>query len=236
MVGLATAGFGAYLLYEHFTKGDTTETEAIINAVSFRFPPGLAVLALGLTIAIVGPIVGHIYLADSPSRAASEKNPPTTGPTWTPTATPSPTVTGTASPMPPPSTSPPIITVAAPLNGTEISGAEGVVISGTAQNLGDSTIWIFDFALDADGKRVFYRNNDIPLEVAEGAWSFIDRPIGGGTSDIGNNFKISIVEASKECTEILRNAKPNPDGDVVFSSLPAGCQQIDQREVRKVRA
>jgi hypothetical protein len=111
-----------------------------------------------------------------------------------------------------------------------------VQVSGTVQDIGDWSIWIFDFAQDEHGRRVFYRANDLPLEVADGSWSFVDRPIGNGSSDIGQRFSVAVVEASASCAQILKDAQPNQSGDVVFPALPAGCQEIGRRDILKDRA
>lgn len=227
LLGIGAAAFGGFLIWKH-TQESNVEA---ISSISFTLTQGLIVLIIGLIIASVGP-----YLVSQNMEDHDSANPgPTSTSTPTPTITTSSTMTSDIPTSPTSSASPPQIIVHAPLNGAEISGAEGVTIEGSAGDLGDSTIWIFDFALNADGRRVFYRANDLPLEVTEGNWSFTDRPIGNGSSDIGEVFKIAIVEASADCTKILKNAKPNQDGDVVFPSLPAGCRQIDQREVSKNR-
>ncbi|MBL7553572.1 hypothetical protein I6A60_37915 [Frankia sp. AgB1.9] len=226
--GLATASFGGYLLHQHQAGRGMSDASGEYNNVGVRLPAGLVVLILGLALAFGVP--GAVFATTrEPSKTATPTEVPTpAGKTGTATSPPlasaAPTTSGVST-----------IVVKAPLNGTEISGIEGVVISGTAQNLGDNTIWILDYGFDGTGSRVFYRDNTDPLSVVGGNWTFTDRPIGNGSRDIGQVFKISIVEASPACARVLKSATPGQDGSVIIPVLPGGCTQVDQREVKKTR-
>ncbi len=113
-----------------------------------------------------------------------------------------------------------------------MKGRAGVLIVGTARDLGADSLWVFD--RDPNDKR-YYRDTDEPLNVTDGRWSFLNQPIGdSGSSDIGTTYTVAIVRATPGCDDKLREAKPNQDGDVVYSALPAGCVEAASVHVVKV--
>ena len=117
---------------------------------------------------------------------------------------------------------------------TEISGKGGVEVRGTACD-GDQ-VWLFD--RDPYDGRLYLDTERAPLEVVNGLWNFVDKPIGNpGAADIGTTYTLVALRASAKCNQQLATARPNSKGEFEFRRLPSGCPDVNVvgSDVRKVR-
>jgi len=140
----------------------------------------------------------------------------------------------TPPPPPPPSNRPsvavPAVVVTAPLPNTSISGKAGVTLTGTATNIGQGTLWVFDPNGDTGD---LYRDSSQALSVNGGTWSYHDQPIGDeNNDDIGISYTIEIVLADPGCAAVISHTDPNHD----YSQLPPGCTDAAHVTVVKGRA
>jgi hypothetical protein len=181
-----------------------------LGNIIFKMPVGLFVIAVG-SFLVVLPHLNSIRTG-----AATTALPPVSVPP--PTTDPVPTSTSPESG----------VKITSPQQGASVRGSQGIVIVGTVTGLGADTLWVFDHDL---GNNRYYRATDAPLEVRDGRWSFLDRPIGSGPDDVGTTFPLVVVRADPECTRTLRAAKPDADGDIVFASLPSGCVEAASVQV-----
>lgn len=139
-----------------------------------------------------------------------------------------PTPSGTSKPHVPPSTPSCIrkLRILSPSDGAIIAnGVHGVLIKGTACNLGNDSGWLFDHD-SQDGYYYDDYNGNTPIAVVSssinGSWYFDDSPIG----DPGDNHKlytITLVLASPACNKALL-AEPTIEGDYKLSAFPGDCR------------
>ncbi|MEW9533844.1 hypothetical protein [Microbispora sp. NPDC049125] len=103
--------------------------------------------------------------------------------------------------------------------GQKISGPDGIRLTGTACGLGDEYGWLFDFD-PYDG--YYYRAGEGPVVTENGPWSFHDAPI-GDPGDRGKLYSLTLVRASKECSDAILRQSPDGAGNVKYRAFPKGC-------------
>jgi hypothetical protein len=123
--------------------------------------------------------------------------------------------------------------ITAPAEGAIISnGANGILVQGTACDLGSASRWLFDFD-PQDGYYYDDYNGKTPTAVVpsslRGTWAFDDSPI-GDPGDQNKRYVITLVLARPSCDRSLL-AEPPIDGDYSVRTLPAGCSIVDQVDV-----
>ncbi|TMR05711.1 hypothetical protein ETD83_05585 [Actinomadura soli] len=207
------------------------------------------VVAVAL-IAVAGEWVASGIL-DRPARNSSKWAGPPPGafpsPTWlggspSPTpSSPSPSKTTTTKPQrrPPaeatPQSSrrrpagPPTARITAPSQGATVAGVIGVLMRGTAANLGDRQLRIFDFAPNG----VYYLSDEGPISVSGGKWSFRNGTIGDGQRDVGRPFVLTVVVADRTCQAVISATPRDAQNNIGFRTLPAGCREADSVQVTK---
>jgi hypothetical protein len=124
--------------------------------------------------------------------------------------------------------------ITSPSAGQQVSGAQGIEVTGAACDMNGMTGWLFDYDLNDEHYYMDFStssiNNADPIIVSNGNWAYDDRPI-GSPGDNDQTYGITAVLASPTCTNMLKNAKPDPEGDIPFKILPAGCQVEDTVDV-----
>ncbi len=136
--------------------------------------------------------------------------------------------TSFASPQTPPSSTA-RARIVNPMDGSLISGSGGALLTGTSAP-GD-LLWLFDLD-EEDG---YFRASDEPLSVRNGTWEFADKPIGAASDPTGTTYSVVLVKADGPCSQKLRTAKPDEDGDIKLTTLPKGCAEVDRVSLIKVR-
>ncbi len=122
----------------------------------------------------------------------------------------------------------PSLTMTSPVADRAVQGATGVVISGTAQCLGDFTGWLFE--LDSED-HYYYAIGDDGLSItSDGPWSVADFPI-GGPGDHQKQYTITLLLASPQCAAALE-ALPVIDGDRKHRRHPTGCTEVAAIPIR----
>jgi hypothetical protein len=183
----------------------------------------------------------------TPSSGASQKPkasaaPVTPHPSRRPRHNPATSPPATA--LPPPATAPApapapsatcsaMLRITAPAEDAIIAnGGNGVVVSGTACDLGSDSGWLFDFD-PQDGYYYDDYSGSTPAPVVQpsqtGAWQFPDSPI-GDPGDQNKLYVITLVLAPPSCARSL-SSEPQIDGDYKLRTLPAECSIADQVDV-----
>jgi len=116
--------------------------------------------------------------------------------------------------------------ITSPENGQHIKGREGVTIKGTACELAGQSGWLFDSDPEDGG---YYLVDGAPI-ASNGSWARSDSPL-GDSSDVSKGYTIVLVLANQACVQKLAGVKPNADGDIVLTALPADCLIGDQVDV-----
>ena len=125
----------------------------------------------------------------------------------------------------------PKVAISSPGERARVPGEKGVLLSGTATDLGDLTLHIFDLA---DNGR-YYPGTLEPVAVQDGHWSFRKHPIGQGAEDVGQTFTMIAALGDDACRSALRSAPVDKYGDRAFEALPGGCREMDRVRVVKAR-
>jgi hypothetical protein len=120
--------------------------------------------------------------------------------------------------------------ITSPSAGQQVSGAQGIEVTGTACAMNGMTGWLFDYDPNDQHYYMDYSDNPEPVVVGNGSWAYDDQPI-GSPGDNDQAYGITAVLASPACTSKLENAKPDPEGDFPYKTLPDGCQAEDTVDV-----
>jgi hypothetical protein len=131
----------------------------------------------------------------------------------------------TAGPLP----SGPAVEITSPAQRAPVVGRDGVVLNGTAANLGIDELRLFVFA--RDGR--YYAMGTAAVPVQGDQWQFHTGRIGAGERDVGSIFVIVVAVADEACRGTLQNTQPDPSGNVVFPHIPSGCREADSVSVIK---
>jgi hypothetical protein len=121
------------------------------------------------------------------------------------------------------------VTIDAPRARSYVNGRVGVVVRGRAGDLEGGTLRLFVLAYNG----LHYLIDNGPVITADRKWSFLLKPIGAGTTDIGRVFTIIAVVADKSCRRILESSNRDPEGNIAFPVLPPGCADFDRVDVIK---
>ncbi|TDD73435.1 hypothetical protein [Actinomadura rubrisoli] len=124
----------------------------------------------------------------------------------------------------------PRVSITAPREGTQVHGGPGVLMTGTARDLGRHQVRIFDYAPNG----VYYVADGGPVTVSGGSWSFRNGTMGAGALDVGKDFVLVVVLAGPACQNTLRRVRPDARGDLSFPRLPPECPEADSVRVHKV--
>jgi hypothetical protein len=116
----------------------------------------------------------------------------------------------------------------------EVGREAGAEVTGTASNLGEKSLWLFNLSGIPGGRSAYYlKSNRVP--VVNGEWSAQDRPIGGPG---GQQQEVTIIAviADKNCEIMINALLAKPGDDRYFQDdLPTGCEGQDSVRVKKVR-
>jgi hypothetical protein len=108
------------------------------------------------------------------------------------------------------------------------NGAKGILVQGTACDLGSDSGWLFDFDPEAGYYYDDY-NGLIPSPVVlpskTGSWKYLDIPI-GDPGDQNKRYIITLVLASPSCARELET-EPPIDGAYEVRAMPTGCIVVD---------
>ena len=101
-------------------------------------------------------------------------------------------------------------------------------VSGTAGEIGDSTLWMFVWgpSVDSAGKNVYFRQSTRPLAVADGHWSISIGPLGEDDPS-GKAYTLRLVKAEPACSAKIESLDPTPNGEYYLNELPTGCKVVD---------
>ncbi|MEW2358874.1 hypothetical protein, partial [Spirillospora sp. NPDC029432] len=124
---------------------------------------------------------------------------------------------------------PPTARITAPGAGARVAGGIGVLMRGTARDLGGHQLRIFDFAPNG----VYYLADEGPVPVDGGRWTFRNGTIGAGDRDVGQPFVLTAVIADRRCQATLRTTPRDAENNIWFRTLPAGCREADSVRVTK---
>lgn len=208
-----------------FQKERSERTLADALNVKLDLPVPITLFAMGIACFIGAAIVGG---TNQPPPASA---PGTNGPTKSSTPTTSPTgaaaVTASSAPVVPG------VAITSPGDGHAISVAEGAQIQGSATELtADESVWLLDH--DPSGG-IYYKVNEEPIPIRNGAWSFVDKPIGSKSDPVGTQYYVVAVKASKDCARTIQSTKPDATGAAVLVGLPAGCSASEPLRLIKQR-
>jgi hypothetical protein len=206
--------FAGVLMLLRTSRKAETETETSFNILGITLSGPTA--AVVITIGVVLVLAAEPWMLRSSSAGDGVSPPPSTSRSTprSPSSQPPASTALTAERAP--------ITITTPTNGQQVVGAQGVTLTGTADNADDRKLWVLDHA-DNDK---YYLVSPAPLAVINGRWSFADRHIGSESSeDDGNTFVLTVVSADETCQDAFKKAKPNNENDIVFSTLPVGCKE-----------
>jgi hypothetical protein len=214
-VGIFVVLVGVVLLVIKVQTSDSDTFKPIFQGPG-RFmvsgPVGLVVIVIGV-FCIVFSIVSY--------RVAASGN--SANPAPSPTH---PIVTPTLSPAPDSSSFPtPVAALTSPVDGAQVSRANGFTARGTESSLGSDTIWILDY----DGGYTVDQN----AVVTGGRWSASDYPLGDSSNHLPYNLTIVAALADPACATKL--TKTNETNNDYLAQLPAGCAVFGQVTVDVTR-
>jgi hypothetical protein len=116
----------------------------------------------------------------------------------------------------------------------EVGREAGTEVAGTASNLGEKSLWLFNLSGSPGGRFAYYlKSNRVP--VVNGEWSAQDRPIGGPG---GQQQEVTIIAviADQHCETMINALRAKPGDDQYFKdNLPTGCEGQESVRVKKVR-
>ncbi|MDL4771854.1 hypothetical protein [Actinomadura xylanilytica] len=121
------------------------------------------------------------------------------------------------------------VDITAPRENAEVNGRVGVVVRGRAGDLDGSVLRLFVLAYNG----LYYLIDNGPVVTPGREWSFLLKPIGGGTGDIGRVFTVFAVTVAPSCRRLLDGSARDPEGNITFSALPSGCRAADRVNVLK---
>ncbi|TYK52584.1 hypothetical protein [Actinomadura decatromicini] len=124
---------------------------------------------------------------------------------------------------------PPTARITAPSQGARVTGMIGVLMRGTAADLGGRQLRIFDFAPNG----AYYLSDEGPIPVSGGQWSFRNGTIGDGTRDVGKSFVLTVVIADQSCQALIGSTPRDAQNNISFRTLPAGCREADGVRITK---
>ena len=221
IVGTVLVLVGLVALFRGLSGADP---QAILRLIQLSLPVAIFILVVGAGLVGYGAFLTH------PESTTATSSDPIKFPISMPGDSPSPaesTATGADSPG--------RVLITAPEKGARVSGSKGTRIEGTAENLGNDTLWIMTKSEGAEGKMVYYLSSDAVPPV-DGKWSAKISDLGAGEDDVGETFVLVVIKADPSCAEKIQNQKPSSDGDIVFVRLPTGCQEVGERNVVKASA
>jgi hypothetical protein len=119
----------------------------------------------------------------------------------------------------------PTFTIATPRPGQTFNGGgEGIIVSGTAPNLGTDALWIVEDGLIGEGLVWFVLGE---LLVDDNEWSFDYEPTPGQSGRTRRT--LSIVRADRQGKRQLRGVRRDAEGrQVVYDPAPGGCEVLGQ--------
>lgn len=123
----------------------------------------------------------------------------------------------TVSPSPSPACDRPLY-ISRPAAGTAVDGGDGVSLDGTACNLDRRVGWLFE--LDTED-HYYYLAGEAPIVTSDGAWSYVDAPI-GDPGDNRKRYTLTLILADPVCNAALAGA-PLIDGDRKLKTFPPTC-------------
>ena len=119
----------------------------------------------------------------------------------------------------------PVFAIATPRPGQTFNGGgEGIIVSGTAPNLGTDTLWIVEEGLIGE-RQVWFVLAELPVDDHE--WSFDYAPTPGQAGRTRRT--LSIVRADRQGKRQLRGVGRDAEGrQVVYDPAPGGCEVLGQ--------
>jgi hypothetical protein len=147
----------------------------------------------------------------------------------TPAAAAGPTLTPAPRANRPPASHLAGVRIAAPEDEARVNGSVGVLLSGKYGDLRGAQMRIFVLAYNGQ----YYLIDNGPLLGRDRTWNFLVKPIGSGTTDIGRVFTIIVTVVNSSCQAMLEASTRDPNGNISFPILPAGCREADRVDVLK---
>jgi hypothetical protein len=240
-VGTVVAGIGTFLsgkaardeAKRKRPKGDSRDPESDLGPDvnienQARRHRNVVLAAFGVVVTVVFG-AAFVVLVTRPSAAF-----PPPGPTHSPTAQQSEPRSGPSSPQQP---SGPKLRIAYPPHDgdpgapVEASQQGGLAVRGSATNLQNEYVWLFDF--DPEDNNL-YEVSDSPIPVAQnGTWFQQDAPI--GDPGIKKVQYVVVIRATAACNDQLKafaaSAKASDKEPFSFRSPPDGCVEDDRAPV-----
>ncbi len=121
------------------------------------------------------------------------------------------------------------VEISDPIDHAQVNGRLGVQLQGRSGKLGGAGLRIFVLAFNGQ----YYLSDNGPVLGDDGRWSYLVKPIGAGTRDIGHVFTIIAATVDRACQATLRNSNRDPDGNIAFPVLPDGCVAAAKVDVLK---
>ncbi len=103
-------------------------------------------------------------------------------------------------------------------NQQTVSRAQGFVIRGSVTDLGNDSIWLFDF------NNAYFIDVQATVPPFSGNWKAADRPLGGASQSLPFQITVVVVLATPQCDRVLQaNLSAH---ETRLPSLPPGCDLI----------